>query len=104
MAVRLLAGPFEIRDREDHPLINVVNEYTWYPGVGLLLSGTFGTGGQVTYCATLDGIVAHLTVSHTNWSWWPRRRRLLNMDGAGKDHVGTDHPVVQPDRSRGSIG
>ena len=85
MAVRLLAGPFRIRDdKGEFPVAMTVNAY--YPNVGLLGFGHYAyLASNNTHRITFDGVSQRspkegvLTFNNPGYSWWPSRDVMVTM-------------------------
>jgi len=90
MAVRLLAGPFHLKDRDGVFPVNMTLVMYW-PGQGLYGQGdwpydggVFGSGSAVQK-VTFDGVccrTAGSTIENTNQkaSWWPKRKKLVSFN------------------------
>ena len=87
MAVRLLAGPFKIRnDKGNSPESLIFNAY--WPGVGILAFGRFEGDTSIsttTYRIALDGLAYPSALSRTTGSnnsgfnWWPLKKRMVTF-------------------------
>lgn len=78
MAVRMLAGPFQIRTREGKLPTSAVGICGYYPQVGLIGQFNYSGGNAPAGVITLDGI--HESVhqfAHPQISWWPERGRMV---------------------------
>lgn len=95
MSVRLLAGPFPLKDHANRTLLNVgVSGVTgWYPNVGLVILGRSSTSQNMLahYVVTLDGGSAQSSRTFIfeigPWSWWPARQRIVQKDWDGLEWV-----------------
>lgn len=87
MAVRLLAGPFQLRDADGVLPVSMLVK-AWYPHVGLLCAGYFAYYANLrTHMATMDGICVMGVSLRPNWSWWPDHKRMVTMESNGDETV-----------------
>jgi len=104
MSVRLLAGPFPLRDRNG--VQADISVYAYYPHVGLLCPGYFPesdviiTGTFQTHIVSLDGVAeGSCHPWGFVWSWWPSRQRMLYMNEHGSEWVFEPKALVQQSTS-----
>lgn len=78
MAVRMLAGPFQIRTREGKLPTSGVGICGYYPQVGLIGQFNYSGGYAPAGIITLDGIHEGMhQFQLPTISWWPERGRMV---------------------------
>ena len=95
MAVRLLAGPFLIKETETGEVAQSMVFQMWWPNVGLIVKATFPKkNSTLINVVTLDGVSAEimdrsLANYFNKWGWWPAYQKVVGM-------YGPEEYVVEP--------